>query len=342
VTVQSAETPAATLRARLVLVGDAGQASRALIDEVAAWAARDPSKTHVVYVGDNMYPKGMTADRRHEGDVRLLPLIEAATRHGARVLFVPGNHDWADGGREGHTAILAQAAYVTARVPYAEAFLPSGGCPGPAVVDAIDGIRIVALDTQWWLHEHHRPTSACVPDPDQVLALLGDSLNTDRHVIIAAHHPPIGHGRHAGFSNWTEYLLPPVVGAAVAISRKFPLRIQDYTARRYRAMIKAFDAVLAGRRRPDRLLVWVAGHEHSLQVLEGRSVDYVLISGAATYAQAVTHGPETIFAQSRHGFMVIDLVDSGRALLRVVASPGETVFSSWLEPRAGNPPTPAP
>src|SRR2546422_8176212 len=38
--------------------------------------------------------------------------------------------------------------------PYTTLFRsPGGGCPGPRVVDLAGGVRLVALDTEWWLHD---------------------------------------------------------------------------------------------------------------------------------------------------------------------------------------------
>jgi len=43
--------------------------------------------------------------------------------------------------------------------------LPVGGCPGPTVVDLGEVVRLVALDSQWWLQDGPKPgpTSSCPP-----------------------------------------------------------------------------------------------------------------------------------------------------------------------------------
>jgi len=323
------------LRSRIVLVGDAGEADAVVLGEVAAWSRRDPRNTLVVFLGDNMYPEGMTSRYRHEADARLGPQIEAATRTGAGVLFIPGNHDWADGGREGYRAILDQAAYVVERTSLDDSFLPSDGCPGPVAIDRFSGVRIVALDTQWWLHPHEKPADTC---PDPTPEAIGDAfsrlLETDRHVLVTAHHPLFGYGRHAGFSDWKEHVRFPIVGSLIALTRKFPLRIQDYSSKPYRAMVAFYRSAVSRATPGTGLRIWAAGHEHNLQVLEGQIVDYVLISGSGARVTPVSHGGETLFAHSHPGFMVLEVMASGRVLLRVVEPAVGEVFATWLRERS--------
>ena len=81
------------------------------------------------------------------------------------------------------------------------------------------------------------------------------------------------------------------------------------------------------------LLIYAAGHDHSLQVLKGDTTDYLIVSGAGSKISGVKRGKETLFACSREGFMVMDFFDDDTVLLRVVV-PGdkEVVFHRWLKP----------
>jgi hypothetical protein len=287
-----------------------------------------------LFLGDNMYPEGMTSRRTNEADQRLGPQIRAAIGSGAGTILIPGNHDWDDGGDEGYDAVLAQANYVSRVGGSDSAFLPAAGCPGPVAIDRYPGMRIIVLDTQWWLHDEAKPSADCsYPDTAAVITAFARLLETERHVVVAAHHPLFGYGRHAGFSDWRDHLWPPVVGSLIALSRKLPLRTQDYNSTAYRRMVDAFRTAMDLRPQPGALRLWAAGHEHSLQILEGDdadTLDFVLISGSAAKTNPVNHGDDTVFAQSSPGFMVLDVFDDRSALVRVVGADGEESFQYWL------------
>lgn len=319
------------LRARLVLVGDAGEANAATLADVAEWAGLAPAETLVVFLGDNMYPEGMTPARRNEADRRLLPQIEAVSGNGARVLFVPGNHDWADGEAGGQEAVLAQADYIRERTPQADSYLPVDGCPGPVAIDPFPGLRVVAVDSQWWLHPWEKPREACpVSEPEAFREELARAVDAERDVVVVAHHPLTGHGRHAGFSGLGDHLAPPVIGSLIALWRKWSPRTQDYASAPYREMTGLFQSALVRPPSGGRLRIWAAGHEHSLQVLESDVVDYVLVSGSGAKATAVSDGPDTVFAHSHPGFMVLDFLESDRVHLRVVEPGVPAVYAMWL------------
>ena len=82
------------------------------------------------------------------------------------------------------------------------------------------------------------------------------------------------------------------------------------------------------------LLIYAAGHDHSLQVLKGRATDYLLVSGAGSNVKLskVKHGKNTLFAHKHTGFMVIDFLENGKVVLRVVEPANkEVVFHHWLK-----------
>lgn len=306
------------LDARVILAGDAGESDPPTLGLIGEWARRAPDTTRVVFLGDNMYPEGMTARREGEASRKLLPLIDTATGSGARPLFIPGNHDWADGGPGGLAAVRAQADFVRARAERDDAF-PFDGCPGPVTIEASPTLRIVAIDSQWWLHPWEKPVEECAfADPDAFRNELASVVDTDQDVVIVAHHPLDGHGRHAGFTSLREHLIPPIAGSVVALRRRLAPRAQDYGSEPYRAMTDLFRSALEDPPRGERLRIWASGHEHSLEIQESDVVDYVLVSGSAAKTTPIGDGPTTLFALSRPGFMVLDFESSGRVLARVI------------------------
>lgn len=339
-----------TLRYRLLLLGDGGEPKpdEPVLKTLREWAGKDASSTSIVFLGDNMYPEGMTERRKHEASARLmsqLMVVKSADAHG---LFIPGNHDWANGKAEGLRAILTQEAFINNALTGESNFLPAGGAPGPVALELPKTdpvLRLIVLDTQWWLHRHEKPEKA----PEQVIEELVALLDTQLPVIVIGHHPLETYGEHGGVYDWKAHLFPlrfwkkwlwipvPIVGSVYPYGRWYVSRSdQDMNGARNKNMVAELNRAFAMRKVPPQgppLLIYVAGHEHSLQVLKGEVTDYLLVSGAAASRKVteVRSGDNTLFAHQHTGFMVIDFLNDGKVLLRVVEPEGRGVlFHRWL------------
>ena len=339
-----------TLRYRLLLLGDGGEPKpdESVLKTLREWAAKDAARTSVVFLGDNMYPEGMTERKKHEATTRLTPQLDVVKSAEAHGLFIPGNHDWAKGKAEGLQAVLAQEKFIKDALAGESNFLPPGGSPGPVELDlpkANPVLRLIVLDTQWWLHQHEKPKKA----PEQVIEELVALLDTELPVIVVGHHPLESYGSHGGFYDWRAHLFPlrfikkwiwipiPIVGSAYPYTRWHLYRSdQDMSGARNKNMVAALNRAFAERKLPPQgppLLIYASGHEHSLQVLKGEVTDYLLVSGAAARRKVteVMSGDNTLFAHQHTGFMAIDFLNDGKVLLRVVEPEGTGVlFHRWL------------
>ena len=133
---------------RLILVGDAGEPKEPepVLDSVEAWAGERPDRTTVVFLGDNVYPRGLVPEHEVRAKEILARQLQVKDS-GAAVVFVPGNHDWDHSGRRGVEAIEAQEQFVEARDA---SLMPKAGCPGPKHHDLPRGaasVRLVARRT---------------------------------------------------------------------------------------------------------------------------------------------------------------------------------------------------
>ena len=339
-----------TLRYRLLLLGDGGapKSDEPVLKTLREWAEKDASSTSIVFLGDNMYPEGMTERKKHEVSTRLMPQLAVVTSTGAHGLFIPGNHDWAKGKAEGLKAVLAQEAFINNTLVGESNFLPPNGSPGPVALElpkTNPAVRLIVIDTQWWLHQHEKPKKA----PEQVIEELVALLDTELPVIVVGHHPLETYGSHGGFYDWKEHLFPlrfikgwlwipiPIVGSAYPYARWHLYKgDQDMNGTRNKNMVAQLNSAFAKRKLPPEgppLLIYVSGHEHSLQVLKGEVTDYLLVSGAAASRKVteVMSGDSTLFAHQHTGFMAIDFLNDGKVLLRVVEPEGEGVlFHRWL------------
>jgi hypothetical protein len=325
----------------LFLIGDAGhpaERDEPVLTNLRRDLARAGPQALVAFLGDNLYPAGLPAPGHRDRaklEKRLDAQVDAVLGTGARAVFIPGNHDWQRGGKDGWESVKRQGRYVDARGGPAVTFAPSGGCPGPEIVDEPGGrLRLVALDTQWWLHGHARPEhpdSGCEADSEaEVLAALGAALSGagERDVVVLAHHPLASGGPHGGHFTLRQHLFPlsdvkdglwlplPLVGSLYPLARGKGVSAQDQPSREYRHMRDS----LAGAMRERRPLAWAGGHEHVLQVIESARWGRVLVSGAGIYdhASPVALVPGSLYRASRAGYMRIDFLADGTRRLGVI------------------------
>ena len=346
---RAAEVPAPRSPARpgpdqiaftLFLIGDAGKPAKGG-EPVLSSLRRDLSlagpRAVVAFLGDNVYPAGLPPAHdkaRAEFEGRLDAQLDAVRDTGARVVFLPGNHDWHKGGKDGWEAVKRQERYVEARGGPTVSFLPDGGCPGPEVTDASDRLRLVTLDTQWWLHGEARPedpSSACGADSEaEVLAALRSALAgaAGRDVVVLAHHPFLSGGPHGGHFTLRQHLFPltdvkrglwlplPLVGSIYPVSREAGVSRQDQSNRAYQHMRQS----LAGAAKDHPPLAWTGGHEHVLQVIESPQWGRVLVSGTGIFGHTspVKDVPGSLYHASRAGYMRIDWLRDGTRRLGVI------------------------
>jgi len=329
--------PASEVAATVVLIGDAGapKASGEPVLEALERALADrPDSTLLLFLGDNAYPLGLpdSADRTFpETARRLRAQLEFARK--LPVVFVPGNHDWDRSGPKGLERIRRQGRFIARESAGRARLLPAEGCPGPEVVDAGPGLRLLLLDTEWWLFPHLKPGegSDCpTRTPAQVVARLDELLreSVGRQVIVAGHHPVLSGGPHGGYFSLTDHLFPlrnlnrvvflplPVLGSVIPVARSFGVSAEDLSGGPYQRLRAGLDSAFACA--PPA--IYAAGHEHGLQLLDRGRPPLLAVSGAGIYGHesALQRLPETKLALATGGFMRVDLLRDGRLRLSVI------------------------
>jgi Calcineurin-like phosphoesterase len=361
-TAPPAPLPAPALRPEsietsLYLIGDAGAPDT--LGEPVLLALRQDlasrrSQGVVVFLGDNAYPRGLPASNHPGGrkaELSLAAQVEAITVPGAIGYFIPGNHDWAKHGVDGWQAIKRQQAFIDSAGGGKISLRPRGGCPGPYVVDLGIRLRLVLLDTQWWLQSGPKPEDPSSDCPADAEGEIVDSLRAalagapDRLVVVAAHHPLVSGGEHGGHFNWRDHLFPlraavswlwvplPWLGSLYPSARQQGISSQDVPSRAYQRLIAAFSRAFADV----RPALYASGHDHNLQVITDGPARLHLVSGAGFYGHTteVTRIRGTLFARDASGYARLDVPQSGRARLAIVevdhAARGREVFSTWVE-----------
>jgi hypothetical protein len=147
----------------LFLIGDAGHADRPdhpVIFALREKAGANPAHAQILFLGDSAYPEGLpekAAPLRAAAEVRLNTHVDAARASGAPTIFIPGNHDLGQDA-ERRLGPGATRGRVRGRSRGWQRPVPPGRrLPGPIKVEVGRSVRLVLLDTQWWLlagHDH--------------------------------------------------------------------------------------------------------------------------------------------------------------------------------------------
>ncbi len=363
----AAVAPQDSLDLTLFLVGDAGSAlyDREPVLHVLSRQLDSlrPVRRFVVFLGDNVYPRGVPPAGhagREDAERKLSAQVRAIADAGAEGLLVPGNHDWDRQGKDGWNAIRRQDTLVRRQGGAAVRLAPHAGCPGPEVVDVGSRLRVIALDSEWWLHGYARPSGSDSPCATRTEAEVVDSLRGalrdrgGRHAIVVDHHPARSGGEHGGSFSLGDHIFPlrnvkswlwiplPIIGSLYPLARQMGFSNQDISGRKYQLLVRALEGVFA----QDPPLVLASGHDHDLQVIRGGSAEvthagYQLVSGAGILGHAglVRKVDGALFQRTGGGFMRLDFTRDGGVRLSVTAvstagagpeRASAEVYSLWL------------
>lgn len=313
----------------LYFIGDAGEPfikNSTLGKVLRAELQNSSTKATVLFLGDNIYPKGMpgagdayrsTAEKIMQTQVDWLKDLEL------NGIFIPGNHDWGRGQRDGWEQLANQQAWLDSLKDKRITLLPRDGCPGPVEISLNNEATLVIIDTQWFLHPWNKPgeESECdAKTPAEALLLLDDifSRNASKRIIIAAHHPLITYGDHGGEFTFKDHLFPltslnskcyipfPLAGSLYPLYRKWFGDIQDTSNPLYKEMIEGISGII--NEYPGT--IYAAGHEHSLQAIVKDSI-YFVGSGAGVKITGVKRKKHSKFAASVTGFVKADILKNG-------------------------------
>jgi hypothetical protein len=226
-------------------------------------------------------------------------------------------------------------------------------------------LRLIALDTEWWLHNDvkpYGPESPCATRTErEVVDSLAGALRDkgNRHAVVVTHHPLRSGGIHGGAFTLGDHIFPlrnfkswlwvplPLIGSIYPLARTLGISNQDISGKKYGAMRRAFEAAFA----TNPPLVIASGHDHDLQVIRGgrpevTNAGYQLVSGSGIlgHASIVRKIEGSLFERDAAGFMRLDITRNGRVRLAVTTvveegkrKEGESaeVFSLWLTEEGG-------
>lgn len=308
---------------RFVLIGDAGRllnGKSIVTDAVAAHVDKLDSATTIIFLGDNIYEKGLSEKDAiyYDQQVEILSKqLLPFESHSAKVYMIPGNHDWQKSGPQGWEQIKRQAAWVDSLHKDNIIFLPKGGCPGPEEITINDSLVLVILDTQWWLHPFDKPgiedDCDCRTEDDVINALKNIAYrNRNKRIIFTSHQPMRSYGIHGGYYTWKQHLFPftefshnayipvPILGSLYPLVRGTFGNIQDLKHPEYRNMVRRIEDAMSIA--PD--VIYAAGHDHALQLIQEGKQNYI-VSGSGINRERVKKRKNATYVSDQRGFVEV-------------------------------------
>ncbi|MFT3935416.1 MAG: BamA/TamA family outer membrane protein [Chitinophagaceae bacterium] len=332
-----------TIQTRVILVGDAGEinpAQEAILKHAISQSI--PGKTIALFLGDNIYPKGLelSADKKESSIAILRAQFEGLRKAGIPVYFVPGNHDWDKSGPDGYKKMMAVNDYITSLQDSLLQILPSNACPGPVELPVNNQLVIVAMDSEWWLYPYEKNADKsdcdCKTKRD-VLGKLNDIVQRNRNktILFATHHPFESYGTHGGYYTLKEHLFPltdlnknlyiplPIIGSLYPILRKTFPPAEDLKNVLYKDMIVGVNSILSQHAN----VVHAAGHEHTLQLIQEDVLQ--IVSGAGCKHTAVKKGRGSMYAADSSGYVLADILSDNSLQLHFYTYDDKDIRESY-------------
>jgi len=324
--------PSSALLHRLILFGDAGKSTEHPYEGSLALAVRRaqllPQHSSVIALGDNIYRDGypvlaagqLQFDAAQLEDIsHLNAQLQVASRSGAEMFVLPGNHDWDAGQLDGQARHILDFSENnnanTSLIPYHHGHRPQ-------VIER-PGLSIIFVDSMWMIKADTATFDAAIA---QLQKLLADSRRQqpDNVIVIAAHHPIESMGPHyTGLGSLGATLKWLLKNLAL---RHFDSDLTDSPYRRY------IDAIERSSE-PYSKVLFTGGHDHSLQLFKSaRSPHYRLVSGAANSSKLsrVWHNNNSLFAQSIEGLMELEIYQEGVLLTIYTVNALGPAYKHWL------------
>lgn len=325
------QTPSPTdqhIKYQVFLIGDAGEPAKNGLDPVLGLLHSKlqiaGKNSAVIYLGDNIYHAGLpdTNDpKRADAERRINEQLDILKDFGGMPVFIPGNHDWGYSLKELHSErVKRENAYIDSYLGGKIIYAPENGCPGPKVIDLSGNLALLVIDPDWLIEEAYREGTACGIGEVEFNKQLADAVAAakGKNIIVAAHQPLFSTGPHSGYVGWKPHFFPltdfnkklyvplPVLGSIYALVRAVGLSHQDLHNKHYKKYIKTMLTALNGT--PN--VVYVAGHEHTLEYFAHDANLHEVLSGAGSKKSIIRKRKTLGFGAYSKGFAVVKYYDN--------------------------------
>jgi len=311
------------------LVGDAGLSPQnGLSDGLKAFqdyiSDKKTNGDYTIFLGDNIYPAGLPdkdEKGRESAENGLNAQIKSVKEFKGKTIFIPGNHDWYSNGLKG---LKREEKYIEDALGK-NTFLPENGCPLESI-DVSETIQLIIIDTQWYLENwNHNPTinDDCeIKTRERLFEEIEGELKKaqNKTVVFAMHHPMFTNGVHGGYFAAEKHLFPtqskipvPIFASLLTqVRTQGGVSIQDRYNERYHKLMSRLETITLDADN----VVFVSGHEHTLQYIENESIKQI-VSGSGSKESAVSLGENGQFSYGKQGFAELTIFKDGSSWVKI-------------------------
>ena len=287
------------------ILGNAGKIKEDLLQLFVHEANSFPNRSTAILLGNNISSFGIgdLEKRKFQRKLEKFNVItDALKTTKAKIILIPGHHDWHYGGPQGRERILRQEKIVN-EIFGPKSFAPGEACTGPENLFSSGLLDFHVIDIQkflrpWKIREDPElPPSNCKNNNlSELKAELDNTLSKSnkKHVLLASH-------------------ALKSIGIRSKLKRCY--QNQDLTCEKNKNVRRQLLETLENH----QPLVCIGSHDTSLQVLKGdKACKYYLVSGGGSAISNVWPDENTLFAAQSRGFMRIDETKDGKVFLTVV------------------------
>lgn len=303
------------------LIGDAGNSTlkedSPAIKFLKKQIKNAPKKSTLLFLGDNVYEKGIPKKKKKKkyklAKRRIKAQTKLAKKFNGKAIFIPGNHDWYNG-LEG----LKREEELIKKDLGKNSFFPENGCP-LVQIEISKKVILIIIDTHWYLtnwDKHPTINDNCEIKTrtkffDEFEGMIKKARG--KTTVVAMHHPMFTNGSHGGKYSFKSHMSPlPILGSLKNILRKTSgISNTDLENKKYNELKKR---IVTLAQENDKT-IFVSGHDHNLQYIVNDNIPQIVSgSGSKTSATKLSEGAK--FTYGAQGYARLDVYKSGASKVR--------------------------
>lgn len=342
--------PNQKIKHTVYMTGDAGrivpEEANPVLELLKKKLSSADKNTTMIFLGNQLYPNGMppknAGEERKIAEAQLNAQLSILDDFKGCPLFIPGHRDWLKYGLKG---VKRQEKYIEEYLDKnknkdnddeEDYFLPDEGCGDFEAIDLNDQLGIIAVDSEWYLHDWDKEPE--INDGCEIKSLKVFDFNfqdqirkyRNKNAIVVMHHPPYSNGTYGGKYPAKEHIFPlttvnpnlylplPIVGSAAMFLRSVFGGKQELSNGNYAIMKES----IVGSANKNGSYIFASAHDRSLQYFNQKKQHFI-VSGGGSSRTPAGKGNEVSFSYGAMGFSQLDFYEDGTTWLTFWTPDGE-------------------